>query len=57
MFLNSERCRSFDIVRFFLIFLVWFAGIWAILHTMNKVEKEGMAMFDYGIEVEHNIKN
>ncbi|MFH0854466.1 MAG: hypothetical protein V1891_03160 [bacterium] len=48
--------RSFDLVRFFAIFLAWIIGAWFIIYNNNKIEREGLFMFDRELGIEKQDK-
>ncbi|OGF21738.1 hypothetical protein A2Y83_01235 [Candidatus Falkowbacteria bacterium RBG_13_39_14] len=42
----------FDLIRFFVIFLAWIIGAWAIVYNVNKIEREGLFMFNEKLDFE-----
>lgn len=42
----------FDLIRFFVIFLAWIIGAWVIVYNVNKIEREGLFMFNEKLDFE-----
>lgn len=46
----------FDLIRFFVIFLAWIIGAWAIVYNVNKIERESLFMFNEKLDFERQEK-
>lgn len=46
MALFGDSTKSFDFMKFFLIFLLWVIGSWIIIKQMDKFDREGSFMFN-----------
>jgi len=42
---GGTRTKSFDFIKFFVIFLLWILGSWVIIQQVDKIDREGSFMF------------